>query len=265
MTIRRHIGLIELRGLREHRGLRRLCLLFMMIAITGFANAQIRVGGNIYGGGNQGNIGGSTKVTIQAGDIGYTEEPIENRPLQSPRGKVFGGSRMSNVGGNTFVHIDGKNATGYILANYVFGGNDIAGQIGTAKAVGETTPSELTEILTIPEPTESEISAAGSREQYIKNYKAAHPRKNAIDDTWNSYVRVSAKLESSAELFTQSEIDAAGSSDPAYGKTTNVRVRRGWQQGGSRCNHIQHLCPAANCRRPAYSYKHHRIYETRDR
>ena len=193
----------------------------MMIAITGFANAQIRVGGNIYGGGNQGNIGGSTKVTIQAGDIGYTEEPIENRPLQSPRGKVFGGSRMSNVGGNTFVHIDGKNATGYIIANYVFGGNDIAGQIGTAKAVGETTPSELTEILTIPEPTESEISAAGSREQYIKNYKAAHPRKNAIDDTWNSYVRVSAKLESSAELFTQSEIDAAGSSDPAYGKTTN--------------------------------------------
>ena len=33
------------------------------------ATAQIRIGGNVYGGGNQGDLGGNTKVELRGGDI----------------------------------------------------------------------------------------------------------------------------------------------------------------------------------------------------
>ena len=108
-----------------------------------------KIGGNVYGGGNQGNVDGSTKVTLRAGDIGVRpvgangKDANPTQGLDNPKGKVFGGARMANVGGNTLVNVDGENVSGYVLANYVFGGNDIAGTIGTAAAVGEELPTEL--------------------------------------------------------------------------------------------------------------------------
>ena len=157
--------------------------------------AQIKIGGNVYGGGNKGNVDGSTRVTVLAGDIGAVDKDA-TRPLEDPRGRVFGGARMANVGGNTFVHIDGKSElegdlatkSNYIVVNQVFGGNDIAGQIGTAAAVGEAMPTELTAV----KKTEADNS---------------DPKKNAVDNTFNSYVRISTKL--SNQYYSQTEIDAA--------------------------------------------------------
>ena len=97
---------------------------------------SIKIGGNVYGGGNKGKVKGNTRVTVKAGDIGATDKPDNERPLAEPRGRVFGGARMADVGGNTFVNIDGEHATGYMVINQVYGGNDVAGTIGT----GETVP-----------------------------------------------------------------------------------------------------------------------------
>ena len=50
----------------------------------------IKIKGSVYGGGNAGNTGGSTKVTVRMADI---------------YGSVFGGARMANVAGSTFATI----------------------------------------------------------------------------------------------------------------------------------------------------------------
>ena len=126
------------------------------------AQGQISIGGNVYGGGNKGKVGGSTSVTVKSGDLN----------------KVFGGARMADVGGNAYVHIDGENATGYMVINYVFGGNDIAGHIGTAAAVGEDLPDELTE------------------------------NRDGVDNTWNTYVRISSKLKTDNVYYTAEEATA---------------------------------------------------------
>ena len=184
-----------------HMGRLLLCLVMFCLQGSIFnVQAQIKIGGNVYGGGNHAEVRGSTKVTVKAGDIGAVVDPDATRPLADPAGKVFGGARMANVGGSSFVHIDGENATDYILINQVFGGNDIAGQIGTAGTVGETIPSELTE-----------TQAADGTDE----------KKNKVDDTFNSYVRISTKATN--EHYTEEEI-AAAANDPeaaAYGKTTN--------------------------------------------
>ena len=75
----------------------------MMLLTMMTVKGQVVIGGNVYGGGNKGNVDGSTKVTVKRGDIN----------------KVFGGARMANVGGNAYVNIDGVNALGYILINYL--------------------------------------------------------------------------------------------------------------------------------------------------
>ena len=111
--------------------------------------AQITIGGSVYGGGNAGDTEGSTKVTVRGGDISA----------------VYGGARMADVKGNAFVHIDGEHASEDILISSVYGGNDIAGTIGTANQTNAV-PDELTQIST-------------------KN------GKNAIDNTWNAFVRTS--------------------------------------------------------------------------
>lgn len=143
------------------------------------AQGQIRIGGNVYGGGNQGEVKGTTSVTVKAGDIGAVLDTEAERPLKDPKGKVFGGARMANVGGYSYVHIDGAHATDYILANQVYGGNDIAGQVGTAQALG------------IPMPADSltAIKRSGHSEDND------NPRRNSVDDTFNSYVRVSCKTD----------------------------------------------------------------------
>ena len=71
--------------------------------------------GNIYGGGNQGNLNGTASVTLRGGDF---------------QGSVFGGSRIANVGKYAYVNIDGNGQLHDITANYIYGGNDIAGHVG---------------------------------------------------------------------------------------------------------------------------------------
>ena len=175
------------------------------------AQGQIKIGGNVYGGGNQGVVNGSTKVTVKSGDIGAILDPAAVRPLEDPKGKVFGGARMANVGGNTFVHIDGKSepvgeTPNYILINQVFGGNDIAGNVGTAAAVKEDIPAELEAVKSsMPSPL-----PVGETEEYY----------NEVDNTFNSYVRVSTKVTD--EHYTEEEIRLASSDpdNPAFGKST---------------------------------------------
>ncbi len=92
------------------------------------AQAQIHIGGNVYGGGNAGDLTGSTSVTVRAGNL---------------EGSVFGGARQANVGGNTFVHVDGEHISGDITINYVYGGNDISGTVGNNSEATRTVPAEL--------------------------------------------------------------------------------------------------------------------------
>ena len=97
-------------------------VLFSLFAFS--MQAQITIGGNVYGGGNAGSTKGSTKVTVHAGDINA----------------VYGGARMADVEGNAFVNIDGEHASDYILINKVYGGNDIS---GTISATNAAVPEEL--------------------------------------------------------------------------------------------------------------------------
>ena len=150
--------------------------------------AQITIGGNVYGGGNSANVDGNTTVTVMGGDIQ----------------KVFGGARMANVGGRSFVNIYGEKATSDIFIVQVYGGNDIAGTIGLGEA--ETTVPLITYY------TEEEAAAyntAHSLNEDDSGFKAAgdvkddgltdiltgsetketNPEKNAIDNTWKAFVR----------------------------------------------------------------------------
>lgn len=133
------------------------------------AQAQILIGGSVYGGGNQGEVSGNSTVTVREGDIN----------------KVYGGARMADVKGRALVHLDGEHASNYVLINYVYGGNDIAGKIGTFK--------------TLPTDTLTQTTA------------------NGIDNTWNAFVRISNKKIP----YTAEEIAAAKEGDDAYGKTTD--------------------------------------------
>lgn len=140
-----------------------ICILLSTIAAQG----QIRIGGNVYGGGNKGQVEGSANVRVCAGELN----------------KVFGGARMANVGGRTFVNIDGKHASDTVIISEVYGGNDVAGTIGQS---GETTavPTELENVLGDGETKETQ------------------PKKNAIDNTWKTFVKTSrsAKLVSTDSL-----------------------------------------------------------------
>ena len=134
-------------------------------------NPLIVIGGNIYGGGNQGDTGGRTTVTVYGGDLG----------------KVYGGARMADVKGGSFVHIDGEHASNYVVIDKVYGGNDIAGNIGSPADVSAGIPAELTEV--------------GSKEDH----------KNPIDNTWNTFVRISTKTVTTGtgdEAVTEEADDA---------------------------------------------------------
>ena len=146
-------------------------LVLLLMVISGqwsTVNAQIKIGGNVYGGGNAGNTGGSTTVTVREGNLN----------------SVYGGARMANIAGSAFVNIDGENtpSTSYILINNVYGGNDIAGKIGNIKTVsGEDAP--------LPTALTKVGTTAGL---------------NNIDNTWNAFVRVSSvKSETTGEAPNQ--------------------------------------------------------------
>ena len=159
-TIVRKMGLmrpIRLMRLMKPMGLMSLMGLLLLWLLPLGAEAQIKIGGNVYGGGNQGHVSGNTKVVVMKGDS---------------LNRVFGGARMANVGGKTFVNIDGKHATGNIVISDVYGGNDVAGTIGQS---GEET--------TVPEELENVLGEGET--------KASKPKKNAIDNTWKTFVATS--------------------------------------------------------------------------
>ena len=143
--------------------------------------AQIVIGGHVYGGGNAGDMTGNATVTVRAGDIN----------------RVFGGARMANVEGRAFVNIDGAHASNYIVINRLYGGNDIAGTIGTG-FIGKS-DDELPEL---PDDVKD------------------HADNNGVGKTWNALVLISSKM-TPAVKYTQAEIDAAQEGDDAYGKTTD--------------------------------------------
>ena len=155
----------------------------LFVSFSAQAQAPV-IGGNVYGGGNQGYVGGSTTVQVKSGNLN----------------KVFGGARMANVGGYAYVNIDGQHATDYTVINYVFGGNDISGTIGTAEAVDETLPMEL----------------------------VSNP--DGVDITWNTYVHLSTKTESEAVYYTQEECDAYNDEnglslgDDGYRTTSDIKT-----------------------------------------
>ena len=100
--------------------------LLMLLAATSL-QAQITIGGNVYGGGNAGDTKGNTNVTVYAGDLN----------------RVFGGAQKANVGGHSFVHIDGEHASNYVLINHVYGGNDVSGVIGINGELTKSVPGEI--------------------------------------------------------------------------------------------------------------------------
>ena len=64
----------------------------VLFLIATAMQAQITIGGNVYGGGNAGDLHGRANVTVYAGNID---------------GHVFGGARQADVDSCTFVKIDG--------------------------------------------------------------------------------------------------------------------------------------------------------------
>ena len=88
-------------------------------------SAQVTIGGNVYGGGNRGNLNGTATVVVQGGTV---------------EGDVFGGARMADVTPTTFEEqtINGvtlpKDYATHVLIwggnlHNVYGGNDITGNI----------------------------------------------------------------------------------------------------------------------------------------
>ena len=130
-----------------------ISLLLLLLAVVS-AEAQIVIGGHVYGGGNAGNTGGNTTVTVRAGDLN----------------RVFGGARMANVGGRAFMNIDGAHASNYIVINRLYGGNDIAGTIGT-EFEGKSEDQ-------LPE---------------LPNEVKDHADNNGVGKTWNALVLISTK------------------------------------------------------------------------
>ena len=111
-----------------------------------------------------GNVGGSSSVKVLSGNIGTDH-------LDNPGGSVFGGARMANVGGSASVFIDGENkgATDYVLINRVYGGNDIAGHIGSSESFPEG------------------IDADGAT-------------KEGVDNSWNTFVRITNAKEDDNDI-----------------------------------------------------------------
>lgn len=107
--------------------MRKITTILLLCLSATLMQAQITIGGNIYGGGNAGDTKGNTNVTIYAGDLN----------------RVFGGAQKADVGGHAFVHIDGEHASNYVLINHVYGGNDVSGVIGNNSGLEKFVPEEI--------------------------------------------------------------------------------------------------------------------------
>lgn len=158
----------------------------------------INIGGNVYGGGNAGDLDGNTKVSVYGG---YLTD-------------VYGGARMANVGGSTFVNIDGKNASDDIFIVNVYGGNDISGTIGQG-TVTTTVPTESGELENIWK------TAADNDDK----------TKNKIDNTWKTFIHTSASdpltigegenaVTGDSKMLAIGSLFGGGNGDYTYGTKT---------------------------------------------
>ena len=152
----------------------------LMVLTTIGVRAQITIGGNVYGGGNMGNVDGNTTVTVHAGTLNG----------------VFGGARVANVGGRTFVNIDGKHASEDILAKAVYGGNDISGTIG----------QNTKKVTTVPDSLENVIRTEEDKSDRTKN---------AISNNWKAFIRTSAD-ESNTYAMVIGSLYGGGNGDYYY-------------------------------------------------
>ena len=118
----------------------------------------IKIQGSVYGGGRAGNMTGGTTVTVYAGDLN----------------EVYGGAQMANVGGSAFVNIDGSHASDNIIINKVYGGNDVAGTVGTSESLPKDENDDP--ILT-------------------------NTSENNIDESWNAFVRTSTTQENGKDKY----------------------------------------------------------------
>ena len=156
-----------------------ITILLLLCLSVSLMQAQITIGGNIYGGGNAGDLTGKTTVNIYAGDLN----------------RVYGGARMADVGGRAFMNIDGAHASGYIVINRLYGGNDIAGTIGKSN-------DELPDV--------------------IKPHAAA----NEVDNTWNALMLISTKTKADgteaddAKKIYIGQLFGGGDGEYVYGSRT---------------------------------------------
>lgn len=111
--------------------------------------------GDVFGGGNEAEVKSSTSVTISGGELKRNVYGAGNQgnvgssstvTLEGGTimGNVYGGAREADVAGRTFVDV---NATSTLLVSGVYGGNDVSGTIGKSGAL-PFTPSLLDVITT---------------------------------------------------------------------------------------------------------------------
>ena len=150
-------------------GFRQLLLLILVLAGLPLS-AQINIGGSVYGGGNAGDVEGNATVTLRAGNLN----------------KVFGGARMADIDGYSFVHIDGANASDYMLINHVYAGNDISGTVGKLTNTSNQT-------VTLPNQLEK-------------------ADLNKVDKSWDAFVRISTKTTTNSS----NEVVAADDAQKIY-------------------------------------------------
>ena len=122
-----------------------------------FGNSTVTIEGGqiiqkVYGGGNQADLMGHTKVHLLEGNI---------RALG-----VFGGARMANIYGYSYVLVDGANLKGDLLVNNVYGGNDVAGNIMSSETWAWT------------KQTSDNMATPFS------------PKTSGVDRSWNAFVHI---------------------------------------------------------------------------
>ena len=83
--------------------------------------AQITIGGNVYGGGNQGEVGTGNAKTEYTFDKTNDTDDMTSVIIRSGEIKnVYGGGRMAGVDGNSSVTIDGTTSTDKIIIGNVY-------------------------------------------------------------------------------------------------------------------------------------------------
>jgi len=135
---------------------------------------------NIYGGGNQADLIGSTAVILQDGNL---------------YGSVFGGARMANIFGHSYVNLDGANVPvgKTLIVAAVYGGNDISGTIATSTRWAWTQPD-------MP---------------FTPSYKAAFPDVSFADKTWSAFVRSTCRAAENNNIFVGA-LYGGGNGDYTY-------------------------------------------------